>query len=439
MLGIALAAGCYHKDPGPVPYAAAEGPARIARIPGALADTASIEVAIRAGSAHDPAGREGLAWLTAELVRHGGTRAMDPDAFDQALADLGAEITVEVGAELVRFRAVGPAANGAAIEALLGAMVSEPRFDDSAFPIAVERATSAVAAREAATTPALAAEAVRLWVFRGHPYGHLVEGRSGTLPTIRAAEVRHFYAERYVRAATVGCVVGDAPAGEPLGAALTTLPPRLYEDVTPRIVEPVDGLRVLWLEAHGSDASVQLGRPLELVSGEGGEAWVAMKALEESLRGSIDGTVRVGLDPDLEGGTVQPMIRVSVDTTPDRVAAALKALFDTLAAPPEGLPDRERLHAEGVAERTAARASDACGAAFVSSLVPGSVDLMDPIDETVLRTLMGRVWNADGWKVLVVTPGAAGIAQSLREGNPTPPVYAAASASDAISTDVLFR
>ena len=49
---------------------------------------------------------------------------------------------MEVGPEIVRFEARGPATNGAAIEALLGAMVAEPRFDEGAFPDAVRGATS---------------------------------------------------------------------------------------------------------------------------------------------------------------------------------------------------------------------------------------------------------------------------------------------------------
>ncbi len=335
--------GCYHRNPGPAPYALAEGPPRIERIPASSADIARSEVAIRAGSAHDPVGREGLAWLTADLLRHGGTRAMDPDAFERALAELGAEIIVEVGPELVRFRAVGPAANGAAIEVLLGAMVSEPRFDEAAFPIAVQRATSALAAREAAEPADLGADAIRTWVFRGHPYGHLMEGRSGTLPTIRAPEVRQFYADRYVRPASVGCVVGAAPAGDSLGAALTALPPRLYRDVTPRIVEPVEGRSILWVESDRVDASIHLGRPLELQPSEGGEALVALRALEEALRTALEngpglGTVRVALDPDATEpalASVQPMIDVAVETTPDNVAAALRTVLDTLATPPE--------------------------------------------------------------------------------------------------------
>src|SRR5262245_50635737 len=84
-LGVLALGGCYHKNPGPVPYAAAEGPARVQRFdaPAAAADVVRLQVAIRAGSAHDPIGREGTAWLTAELLRHGGTRALDPQAFDR--------------------------------------------------------------------------------------------------------------------------------------------------------------------------------------------------------------------------------------------------------------------------------------------------------------------------------------------------------------------
>jgi len=77
-LGVLALGGCYHKNPGTVPYAAAEAPARVQRIDAPAADVVRVQVTVRAGSAHDPTGREGTAWLTAELLRHGGTRALDP-------------------------------------------------------------------------------------------------------------------------------------------------------------------------------------------------------------------------------------------------------------------------------------------------------------------------------------------------------------------------
>ena len=72
---------------------------------------------------------------------------------------------------------------------------------------------------------------------------------------------------------------------------------------------------------------------------------------------------------------------------------------------------------------------------------PGAGDLDDPIDDAVLGAMVRQVWSANGWKVLVVTPDAAGIARAIREENPTPPVYAAASTetSDGSATDPLFR
>jgi hypothetical protein len=437
-VGVLALGGCYHKNPGTIPYAAAEAPARVQRIDAPASDVVQWEVAVRAGSAHDPAGREGTAWLTAELMRSGGTRSMDPQAFDRALADLGGEIDVDVGPEVVRFVARGPAANRAAIEELLGAMVSEPRFDEGAFPDAVQRAKSAIAAHGAASTPALGSDAIRTWVFRGHPYGHLMEGRQGTLETIRAQEVRQFWADRYVRPAVAACVVGAAPAGDALGTALTTLPPRLYRDVTPRIVEPVAGRRILWVDSASGNASIQVGRPLELLPGEADDALVALRVLENELVAKIDtarglGTVHASLegagdDPTL--ATVQPWVHVSIDASPDNVPFVLRVLFDTLGETKDAAPpDAEALRADLSQAGTTAQQADPCGFALVATLVapPAAEDLDQPFDADVLTATMRRIWTAEGWKVLVVAPGGQKIAAATREGTPTPPVYNADS------------
>jgi hypothetical protein len=440
VVALAGSAGCYHRNPGPVPYDAAAAPARVEHV-APNAPEASIEVMVRAGSAHDPMGREGLAWLTADLLRHGGTRAMDPAAFDGALADLGAEIDVTVGPEVVRFRARGPAANGAAIEALLGAMLSAPRFDDAALSTAILRATDAIAARGNAEPPALASDAIRAWVFRGHPYGHLMEGRSGDLATIRAPEVRQFYADRYVRIATVGCVAAPSPAGDALGAALEALPPRLYRDVTPRIVEPVEGRRTLWVEHEGTEASIHLAQPLELHPGEGAGALVAVLALEEQLTDAVEtkralGSVQVALDPFEDEpvfATVQPMLQVAIDRVASaNVATALQTVFDALATPPDQIADADAIRARLANARAVAVELDPCGFALANDLVGPSAShgLADPVDPDVVAATLRRVWRADGWKVLVVGEGGHEIAAAIDEGNPAPLVYA---------TDDLFR
>jgi hypothetical protein len=261
-----------------------------------------------------------------------------------------------------------------------------------------------------------------------------MEGRQGSLETIRAQEVRQFYGDRYVRPAVAGCVVGAAPGGDALGQSLTALPARLYRDVTPRIVEPITGRRIVWVESVGADASIHLGRPLELLPGEADDALVALHVLENELVEKIDtarglGSVRVALEGSGDSPiltTVQRMVHVTIDTTPDNVPFVLRVLFDTLGEAPAA-PDTEAVRAELAQGNTAHQQEDPCGFALAATLVaPAAADDLDqPLDAAVLAATMRRIWTAEGWKVLVVGPEAQRIASTIREEKPTPPVYRA--------------
>ena len=58
-----------------------------------------VSAVIRAGSAYDPEGREGLAELTAHVMRTGGTRSMTGDEIDDLLEFTAASISVSAGSD----------------------------------------------------------------------------------------------------------------------------------------------------------------------------------------------------------------------------------------------------------------------------------------------------------------------------------------------------
>ena len=63
---------------------------------------------VATGEIYDPADKVGLAELTAALLRGGGTESLKPDQFDDQLADLAAEIDIDMGREyaLISFKAL---------------------------------------------------------------------------------------------------------------------------------------------------------------------------------------------------------------------------------------------------------------------------------------------------------------------------------------------
>jgi hypothetical protein len=123
-------------------------------------------LAVRAGSAFDPPGREGLAWVAARI----------------AASRIDAEVTV--GREIVDLE-------------LRGGTDAVGRIWD---PI-TDAEVAAAARMPVRSCLGQAEDAYAAWAWAGHPYGHPVWGRSSTLSTIRAVEVEQFLARWWVRAA----------------------------------------------------------------------------------------------------------------------------------------------------------------------------------------------------------------------------------------------
>lgn len=166
----------------------------------AQASPGTLVLLVRAGSAYDPPGREGLSFALA----HG-------------LA-VRAGVEAEVGSELVRFtipEGRAPALAAALVEAVEEAVVRA----------GVESAAPGRSCR------AIARDAARAWGLAGHPYGHRPEGRASVLPTLSPGEAQGFRQLRYVRDAAV-LLVGPGADARPL---LDVLPPALSRSVTPAV------------------------------------------------------------------------------------------------------------------------------------------------------------------------------------------------------------
>jgi hypothetical protein len=212
-----LLAACAFRPPAETPaLVAAEGPVQTLPLPAGE----PVRVALRAGSAHDPPGREGLAWVTAHAIA----------------ASAGA--TVEVGPEVIVF-----SLSAESVPALALALAAPP----SPERIAAARLDAAQALADL-DCRALAERAWDTWIYTGHPYGHAPEGRLSVLPTLTAQEVAAFQEVRYVRSVAI---VG-IPAGAPVDPAVfASLPPRLSVSPVPSVRLPLPAAKVLVVTAEG--------------------------------------------------------------------------------------------------------------------------------------------------------------------------------------------
>jgi zinc protease len=172
----------------------------------------SLSLHFKGGSAVDPEGKEGLAYMAAGLLDE-GAGPYDSQAFRAELEDNAIRLSFDadrdgVSGELKTLTD----RRGHAFE-LLRLALTAPRFDTEP----VERVRSQILAelRRRETDPDYLSS--RAWfaaAFPGHPYGRPTRGTALSIPAVTAEDCRAFAASRLARDRLVVGVAGDITAAE---------------------------------------------------------------------------------------------------------------------------------------------------------------------------------------------------------------------------------
>ena len=155
----------------------------------------AVRLLVRAGSSLDPAGRFGLASLTASAIRR-GTRAHSGPALDAMVEALGAELGAGVDEDAA---SVGFSAPLEALPQLLGVLAevaSRP-----AFPVGeverLRRREMAGLLHDLDEAGIVADRALIGAAYGDHPYGHPSEGRRRHLAALRRRDLAEFHARHW--------------------------------------------------------------------------------------------------------------------------------------------------------------------------------------------------------------------------------------------------
>jgi zinc protease len=176
-----------------------------------------VEVHLRmpAGSAMEPAEREGLATFTAELLTQ-GTASRSATEIAETLDRIGAVVSAGSGRDDLRVSLSVLARHHEAALALLADCVSNSVFPETE----VERMRTRLLTnlqQEADDAETLADIALWRTRFPGQPYGRRLEGSESSLKAITAAELRSYHRSRLVPAGSALAVVGDFDTDTMLG------------------------------------------------------------------------------------------------------------------------------------------------------------------------------------------------------------------------------
>ncbi|HEY6360259.1 MAG TPA: pitrilysin family protein [Vicinamibacterales bacterium] len=155
----------------------------------------TIVVQVDGGTGADPADREGLAAITADMVDEGTGTLSALDVSD-ALARIGGEYDVDVGPDATVFMLTTLTRFAARGTSLLGDLVIRPSLRDADFDRVRHLRLDRL--RQLKDLPPAVAERAFLRMLYGtHPYGHLALGNDRALRAMRVEETARFHAATF--------------------------------------------------------------------------------------------------------------------------------------------------------------------------------------------------------------------------------------------------
>jgi zinc protease len=242
-----------------------QGPRRVT-LPSRDNPLVSIRLLFQVGAADDPAGKSGLAALTAAMLGEAGTQRRSWAEVLDALYPMAAHIHTYGDKDTYVFEGTVHRDNLAAFAELLTEQILTPRFAKEDFTRlrqdALDYITKTLRGND---DEDLGKEALAALMSKGHPYGHPTAGTVAGLKSIALADIRRCYADLFTQDRLIVGVAGGYPDGFPesFAARFSALPatgkPR--QKLPP---SPAHSGAVLIVEKDARANAISMGHPLTI-------------------------------------------------------------------------------------------------------------------------------------------------------------------------------
>ena len=167
----------------------------------------SIDLAFRSGSVSDPQGKEGVASMTASLLRKGtATRSSEQVSAD--LDFIGMQYDARVDQDSTHLSADFLKKDLDSAVALLGDVVLHPTFPDAEVKKKIAQQQDSIRAAKDNAGQVLQLYFMK-FLYGDHPYGRPADGDERSLANITREDIASFYHDHYTPGNTVIAVSGD--------------------------------------------------------------------------------------------------------------------------------------------------------------------------------------------------------------------------------------
>lgn len=220
-----------------------------------------------AGSAHDPAGKEGLAALAAEMIAGAGSEERRIDEINRALFPIAGSFDSQVDREMTVFTGVVHRDNAERLADIVLPQLLRPGFRDDDFArLKAQQHNHLVQDLRANNDEELGKERLQANLFAGTPYGHPTVGTVAGIDAITLDDVRDFATARYTRANLTLGIAGDVPEAflARLRRALAALPAGEKAAAAAVSAHQPDGLEVEIVAKETRATAISFGHPIDV-------------------------------------------------------------------------------------------------------------------------------------------------------------------------------
>jgi zinc protease len=160
----------------------------------------SFRLLLMTGSAQDPAGKEGVASLTAAMLAEGGSRALSYDEIVEAMYPMATSFGWQVDKEMTVFSGTTHVDNLEKYYGLVRDMLLDPGFREDDFARLKTNAVNFLkTSLSQGNDEELGKERLYNVIYAGHPYGHHNMGTVSSLEKLTLDDVRAFYKQNYTQ------------------------------------------------------------------------------------------------------------------------------------------------------------------------------------------------------------------------------------------------
>lgn len=217
------------------------------------------------GAAADPAGKEGVAALTAAMLSEGGSRAMSYAEITEAFYPMAAGFGSQVDKEMTVFAGTTHVDNLEKYYSIIRDMLLDPGFREDDFARLREDAlTYLKTSLRQGNDEELGKEYLYNIIYAGHPYAHNNTGTVSSLEKLTLDDVRNFYKQNYTQGNLVVGLAGGYPAdfAKRVSADFAKLPaggsaPKKYAQP-----KAAPGMRVEIIKRETRATAISMGFPI---------------------------------------------------------------------------------------------------------------------------------------------------------------------------------